>query len=73
MTIQAYEIGYYYSIDKRDDPIDPTEGWNLGFGQDLAGPSGDVTFIRTSAVANYYYEITEGLGVSRPCLGWFYR
>ena len=55
-----YEIGYYYSIDKRDDPIDPTEGWNLGFGQDLAGPSGDVTFIRTSAVANYYYEITEG-------------
>ena len=55
-----YEIGYYYSIDKRDDPIDPTEGWNLGFGQDLAGPSGDVTFIRTSAVVNYYYEITEG-------------
>ncbi|MEC7721244.1 MAG: outer membrane protein assembly factor BamA, partial [Pseudomonadota bacterium] len=55
-----YEIGYYYSIDKRDDAIDPTEGWNLGFGQDLAGPSGDVTFIRTSAVANYYYEITEG-------------
>ena len=55
-----YEIGYYYTIDKRDDPIDPTEGWNLGFGQDLAGPSGDVTFIRTSAVANYYYEITEG-------------
>ncbi len=55
-----YEIGYYYSIDKRDDPIDPTEGWNLGFGQDLAGPSGDVTFIRTSAVANYYYEIAEG-------------
>ena len=55
-----YEIGYYYSIDKRVDAIDPTEGWNLGFGQDLAGPSGDVTFIRTSAVANYYYEITEG-------------
>jgi len=55
-----YEIGYYYSVDKRDDAIDPTEGWNLGFGQDLAGPSGDVTFIRTSAVANYYYEIAEG-------------
>ena len=54
------EIGYYYSIDKRDDPIDPTEGWNLGFGQDLAGPGGDVTFLRTTAVANYYYEIAEG-------------
>ena len=55
-----YEIGYYYSIDKRDDPIDPTEGWSLGFGQDLAGPAGDVTFLRTSAIANYYYEIAEG-------------
>ena len=59
-TYDKQEIGYYYSVDKRDDPIDPTEGWNIGFGQDLAGPSGDVTFLRTTFLSNYYYEIAEG-------------
>jgi outer membrane protein insertion porin family len=54
------EIGYYYSIDKRDDPIDPTDGWNFGFGQDLAGPAGDISYLRTTLVANYYHEIAEG-------------
>ena len=54
------EIGYYYSIDKRDDAIDPTAGWNFGVGQDLAGPAGDITYLRTTTVANYYYEIAEG-------------
>ena len=54
------ELGYYFSIDKRDDAIDPTAGWNFGFGQDLAGPAGDITFLRSTMVANYYYEIAEG-------------
>ena len=53
-------IGYYYSIDKRDDVINPTDGWNIGFGQDLAGPSGDSSFLRTTAVANFFEEIAEG-------------
>ncbi|HCQ81521.1 MAG TPA: outer membrane protein assembly factor BamA [Rhodobiaceae bacterium] len=54
------ELGYYFSIDKRDDAIDPTAGWNFGFGQDLAGPAGDITYLRSTMVANYYYEIAEG-------------
>ena len=53
-------LGYYYSIDMRDDVINPTDGWNLNFGQDIAGPSGDVSFLRTSASANYFEEIAEG-------------
>ena len=53
-------LGYYYSIDKRDDIINPTDGWNLTFGQDLAGPSGDSSFLRTTASANLFEEIAEG-------------
>jgi outer membrane protein insertion porin family len=53
-------LGYYYSIDKRDDVIDPTDGWNITFGQDIAGPSGDVSFLRTTATANFFEEIAEG-------------
>lgn len=55
------EVGYFYYIDKRDDIIDTTEGWNLGFGQDLAGPSGDVTYVRTTVNADYYYPIADGI------------
>ena len=53
-------FGYYYSIDKRDDLIDPTDGWNISFGQDIAGPAGDVSFLRTTANANFFEEIAEG-------------
>jgi outer membrane protein insertion porin family len=54
------EFGYYYSIDKRNDYIDPTEGWTFGFGQDIAGPSMDVSFLRTNMRANFYHELAEG-------------
>ena len=53
-------FGYYYSVDKRDDLIDPTDGWNVNFGQDIAGPAGDVSFLRTTATANFFEEIAEG-------------
>ncbi len=53
-------LGYFYGIDKRDDFIDTTSGWNIGFGQDIAGPAGDVTYLRTTANADYYYPIAEG-------------
>lgn len=55
-----FSIGYFYGIDKRDDFIDTTEGWNAGFGQDLAGIVGDVNYLRTTANADYYYPIAEG-------------
>ena len=54
------EVGYYYSIDKRDDIIDPTSGWTFGFGQDLAGPGLDISYLRTSMRSNFYHELAEG-------------
>ncbi len=54
------EFGYFYFYDVRDDVIDPTDGWNFGFGQDVAGPLGNETYLRTTATGNFYEEIFEG-------------
>jgi outer membrane protein insertion porin family len=64
-TTQPYnlfkqEFGYFYSIDQRDDFVHPTDGWNLTFGQDIAGPGGDVSYLRTRASANFFEELAEG-------------
>ena len=58
--LSKQEFGYFYSIDQRDDFINPSDGWNISFGQDIAGPGGDVSYLRTRASANFYEEIAEG-------------
>lgn len=47
-------IGYSYSYDLRDDTIKPTNGWDLTFGQDLAGIGGNLKYIRTEGSAEIY-------------------
>ena len=59
-TNQKLELGYYYGIDMRDDYVDPTAGWSFSFGQDIAGPAMDVTYLRTRLRADYYHELAEG-------------
>ena len=54
------EFGYFYSIDRRDDFVNPSDGWNVTFGQDIAGPGGDVSYLRTRATANFFEELAEG-------------
>ena len=58
--LDKQEVGYYYSIDKRDDFVTPTDGWNINFGQDIAGPNGQVSYLRTRASANFFEELAEG-------------
>ncbi len=53
------QLGYSYTIDKRDDVIDPTEGWDFIFSQNVATPLGDVTYLRTTLVADYYRPFFE--------------
>ena len=53
------QLGYTYTIDKRDDVIDPTEGWDFIFSQNIATPLGDVTYIRSTIVADYYKPFFE--------------
>lgn len=62
-------VGYVLSYDKRDRPQRPTDGYYMFFGQDFAGLGGDVTYIRTTAGASYYYPITPSVVASLSAEG----
>ena len=51
-------VGYTVRWDRRNDPIIPTRGFYIDFGQDFAGLGGDVNYIRTSADGAWYYGFT---------------
>ena len=52
-------IGYTYAIDKRDDKIDPTDGWSFTLSQDYAGLVGDTYYLRITSLFNYYQAFLE--------------
>ncbi|MGI9392660.1 MAG: outer membrane protein assembly factor BamA [Parvibaculales bacterium] len=54
------EIGYSYILDKRNDRIEPTEGWNIVVSQQLATAPGDTSYFRTVLNGNLYHEWREG-------------
>ncbi|PWR23834.1 outer membrane protein assembly factor BamA [Zavarzinia compransoris] len=62
-------VGYVLGYDRRDRPQRPTDGYYLFIGQDFAGLGGDVTYIRTTAGANYYYPITSSVVASLSAEG----
>jgi outer membrane protein insertion porin family len=47
-------VGYGYTYDRRNDPLEPTQGYLLRFGQDFAGVGGDAQYVRTTARARGY-------------------
>lgn len=51
-------IGYSLVYNSLDRPNDPRKGIYARFAQELAGVGGDVNFLRTTAEARYYHEIT---------------
>ncbi|MEM9781414.1 MAG: outer membrane protein assembly factor BamA [Pseudomonadota bacterium] len=44
-------VGYNLSYDERNDPVEPTGGYLLNFGQDIAGLGGDQRFVSTTGRA----------------------
>ncbi|MEM7188282.1 MAG: outer membrane protein assembly factor BamA, partial [Pseudomonadota bacterium] len=44
-------FGYTVTHDKRNDPIEPTDGYRLSFQQDIAGLGGDTRYVKTLATA----------------------
>eukprot|EP00435_Cladocopium_sp_Y103_P076669 s1_g408.t1 len=52
-------VGYTYYLDRRNDPVEPTGGWDLEIDQEFAGVGGSVRYIRNELVARTYYEITD--------------
>ncbi|MAK59487.1 MAG: outer membrane protein assembly factor BamA [Ponticaulis sp.] len=50
-------VGYSLSWDRRNDPIRPTRGFEVGFSQEAAGLGGDVFYLKTEAVGTIYRGI----------------
>ena len=44
-------IGYRLTYDKRNDPLEPTEGYLMSLDQEVAGLGGDRRFVKSSALA----------------------
>jgi len=50
-------FGYAFNWDRRNDPIDPTRGFDFSLRQDFAGLGGDVKYVRTEAEGGMYYGL----------------
>ncbi len=52
-------VGYTYYLDRRNDPVEPTGGWDFEIDQEFAGVGGDIRYVRAEVTGRVYYEITE--------------
>ncbi len=57
-TSLTSSVGYTVRWDRRNDPITPTRGFFVSFGQDFAGVGGDVQYVRTTLDGAWYYGFT---------------
>lgn len=57
-------LGYSFQWDRRNDPIEPTRGFDLSFSQDVAGLGGDVQYLRTEATGAWYRGLWPGFRFS---------
>ncbi len=53
-------IGHTLSYDRRDSRIDPTEGYFVRFGQELAGLGGNVRYLKHTLNYGYFYPLGDG-------------
>lgn len=52
-------VGYNYYYDQRDDPIEPTSGWDFNIDQEYAGVGGSVTYLRNEVIARAFYPFSK--------------
>lgn len=53
-------LGYTYTLDYRDDPIETRSGWLAAVSQDIAGLGGDARYVRSIARAKAYTNFLDG-------------
>jgi len=66
-------LGYNFRWDARNDPITPTRGFDVAFGQQLAGIGGDVRYLRTDAEVNFYRGLYPGVLSNIRLIGGYIR
>jgi outer membrane protein insertion porin family len=52
-------VGQSLLYDRRDNRLDPTDGYFVSLGNDLAGLGGDVRYLRTKLAGGYYYPLAQ--------------
>jgi len=57
-------LGYTFNWDRRNDPFEPTRGFDFSLSQDVAGVGGDVKYLRTEATGAFYRGILPGVRAS---------
>jgi outer membrane protein insertion porin family len=57
-------IGYNFNWDRRDDPVNPTRGFDMQLRQDFAGPGGDVQYVRSELEGSVYYGLRQDVVAS---------
>lgn len=53
-------FNYTVNWDHRNDPIEPTRGFDLNVSQDIAGLGGEVNYLRTELEGGLYWGLWEG-------------
>ena len=53
-------FGYTLSMNRANDYIQPTRGFNINFSQDIAGLGGDVNYLRNELTAAMYHGFAPG-------------
>ncbi len=62
-------LGYSFAWDKRNDPIEPSGGFDLRLSQDFAGLGGDVKYLRTDFTGNIYKGLSKNVIASGKLAG----
>lgn len=53
-------IGYTVTVNRKNDYLEPTRGFDLNFSQDIAGLGGDVNYLRTELEGSIYHGFAPG-------------
>lgn len=57
-------FGHTTTYDRRDDTVDPTDGYAIKLSNDMAGAGGDAKFLRSSLAAQYFYPVSSEVTLS---------
>lgn len=57
-------LGYTFNWDRRNDPINPTRGFDMSLRQDLAGLGGDVSYLRSEFEGTVYRGLFQDVVAS---------
>jgi outer membrane protein insertion porin family len=59
-TFLTSVLGFTYNLDRRNEPVRATRGFDIQVSQDVAGLGGEVNYLRTEIEGGWYYGLPYG-------------